>query len=380
MLHDGLHDALYVLLPFWAQAFGLSLSQVGILKAAYSGVMGAFQMPAGLLAERYGERIVLMVGTVIAGIAYLLLGTAGGFAGLLLLLALAGVGGSAQHPLSATLVAKAYDAGRRRAAIGIYNFSGDLGKMTLPALMAVVAGAVGWRTGTLAYGILGIAAGGVIFVVLHRLGAGAPAGAAANPDGAATGGWGIVNKPAFRAISAINVIDTAVIYGFLTFLPFLLMEQGAAVESVGLAMALVFGGGAAGKFLCGVAAERVGIIRPAVLTILIKAAGILALLFLPLWAIFAVLPFLGIGLSGTSSVLYASVAEFVEPERHSRAFALFYTLGIGSGAVAPPVFGVLSDAAGVPVSLAALGLGATLMLPFCVMLAFATAPTARDKA
>ena len=33
-------------------------------------------------------------------------------------------------------------------------------------------------------------------------------------------------------IIAVNVIDSAVIYGFLTFLPFLLMAEGAAVESV----------------------------------------------------------------------------------------------------------------------------------------------------
>ena len=33
-VHDGLHDSLYILLPLWSQAFGLSLSQVGMLKFA----------------------------------------------------------------------------------------------------------------------------------------------------------------------------------------------------------------------------------------------------------------------------------------------------------------------------------------------------------
>ena len=51
-VHDGLHDSLYILLPLWSQAFGLSLTQVGILKFAYSGAMAVFQMPAGFLAER----------------------------------------------------------------------------------------------------------------------------------------------------------------------------------------------------------------------------------------------------------------------------------------------------------------------------------------
>ena len=78
-VHDGLHDSLYILLPLWSQAFGLSLTQVGILKFAYSGAMAVFQVPAGFLAERYSPRLLLAVGTTILGIAFLLLGLAGFF-------------------------------------------------------------------------------------------------------------------------------------------------------------------------------------------------------------------------------------------------------------------------------------------------------------
>ena len=322
-LHDGLHDALYVLLPLWAQMFGLSLAQVGILKAVYSGSIALFQVPAGILAERYGERCLLAGGTVIAGIGYMLLGVAGGFAGLLILLALVGFGSGVQHPLSSTLVARAYTAGSQRAALGIYNFSGDLGKMALPAAAALIAGAIGWQTSVIAAGMLGVVAGFAIFAVLRILGAGAaaqPAQTAPTEKVAAVGGWGIGNRPAFLTISAINIVDTAVIYGFLTFLPFLLMEKGASVETVGLALALTFGGGAAGKFLCGVLAEKIGIIRTAVITILAKGICILVLLWLPLAAGLALLPLQGAALNGTSSVLYATVAEFVDPERHSRSF------------------------------------------------------------
>ncbi len=372
-VHDGLHDSLYVLLPLWSQAFGLSLVQVGVLKAAYSGAIAAFQVPAGLLAERTGERILLAAGTVIVGIGYLLLGLSPGFGVLLALLLLAGLGSGVQHPLSSALVARAYEDGPRRAALGIYNFSGDLGKMILPASIAVIAGAVGWRTGTLAFGVVGIIFGLLVFMALHRLGAGsAPALPAAGAAGdaedqaaPAADGWGIRDTGGFRAISAINVIDTVVIYGFLTFLPFLLIERGARVETVGFAMALVFGGGAAGKFACGVLAERIGIIRTAVITLVLKGVTIIAVIYLPLAAILALLPVLGGALNGTSSVLYASVAEFVDPKRHSRAFGLFYTLGIGAGAVSPPVFGLLSDAYGVPAAIATLGLTAFLTLPFC---------------
>lgn len=366
IVHDGLHDALYVLLPLWSQAFGLSLAQVGVLKAAYSGAIALFQIPAGLLAERYGERALLATGTAIAGIGYLLLGFSTGFVMMLALLFLIGMGSGAQHPLSSTLVARAYEDGPRRAALGIYNFAGDIGKMVLPASIALIAGAVGWRTGTMAFGIAGAAFGLVLFVTLHRLDIGAsPAGKSAGIEKPKQQGWGIKDRRGFRALSAINVFDTIVIYGFLTFLPFLLIDKGAEVETIGLAMALVFGGGAAGKFACGVLAERFGIIRTAVLTLVVKGAGIIVAIYLPLTAILVILPVIGGAVNGTSSVLYASVAEFVESDRHSRAFGLFYTLGIGAGAVAPPVFGLVSDAWGVPLALFVLGLISFVNLPFC---------------
>ena len=57
-LHDGFSDVLYVLLPVWATAFGLSLSQVGVMRTVYTAGMSLFQIPAGFLAERWGERLV----------------------------------------------------------------------------------------------------------------------------------------------------------------------------------------------------------------------------------------------------------------------------------------------------------------------------------
>jgi MFS family permease len=386
ILHDGLHDALYVLLPLWSQAFGLSLVQVGLLKAAYSGAMALFQVPAGILAERYGERLLLAGGTIVTGIGYLLLGYAGGFAALLGLLVVVGLGAGVQHPLSSALVARAYEGGPRRAGLGIYNFTGDLGKIAIPSSVAVLAGIVGWQSGVIAFGAIGMVAGIVIYLGLRSLGAGAkpdlpaapaaaPAGAqAANLDAAAPaetsgGDWGIHNGGAFFAISAINVIDTAATFGFLTFMPFLIIEKGAAVETVGLALALVFGGGAAGKFACGFMAERFGIIRTVVLTEILTGIGFLLVLVLPLGAILVALPLVGLAMNGTSSVLYASVADFVSPHRHSRGFALFYTLGLGAGAVSPPLFGLVSDGYGVPVALAIIGVMAFATLPFCPTLA-----------
>jgi MFS family permease len=371
-LHDGLSDALYVLLPLWAEAFGLSLAQVGALKTVYTASMASFQLPAGFLSERIGERALLAAGTVVSGLAFVLIAFIDGYLALALLLLIGGFGSAVQHPLSSALVARAFEFGRRRAALGTYNFSGDLGKMTAAVSVGLAVAAVGWQGATAGLGVIAVTVAIVLYIALGRLGAGAPpARIPAAERTVARRGWGISNPLGFRAISAIGIVDSAVRYGFLTFVPFLLVEKGARIEAVGLAMALIFGGGAFGKLACGLLAERLGVIRTAVATALGTALGIFLLPFLPLSAALVLLPFAGIALNGTSSVLYGTVADFVASDRQSRAYGLFYTLGIGSGAAAPTVVGLLSDAHGVSVAMFALAAAALATLPACVVLSSA---------
>src|SRR5215510_10646548 len=177
-VHDGFSDILYVLLPIWAAEFRLTFVQVGIIRTVYSGAMAAFQIPAGLLAERWGERRLLAAGTALTACGFIMAGTVGGFVSLLAVLLVAGLGSGVQHPLSSSLVSKAYETGPRRAALGTYNFSGDLGKVAVPATVAFAALVVGWRTASAAYGVVGLAAAVAILPVLTRLGTDSPEAAA----------------------------------------------------------------------------------------------------------------------------------------------------------------------------------------------------------
>jgi MFS family permease len=381
-LHDGFSDVLYLLFPVWAAELGLSLAQVGLLKAVYNGGMAAFQVPAGILAERWGERRLLAAGTAVTALGFLLAGAAGGFGALLACLLLGGLGSGVQHPLSSSLVAKAYEVGGRRIALGTYNFAGDLGKAAIPAAAAVALPALGWRLATQAYAAVGLAVAGLIAVLLARLGVGHDAARSAVR---ATGrpprtGWGIRDGRAYAALSAVYVVDNATRAGFLTFLPFLLVAKGATVERVGLALMLVFLGGAAGKFACGALAERAGVIRTVLLSEAATGAGILALLALPLWACLTVLPVLGAALNGTSSVLYGTVADLVDMDRRARSYGVFYTLGVGTSALAPLLYGLLGDWQGLVTALVVIGGLAFTTIPLALALqrslAAATVPDA----
>ena len=345
VLHDGFTDLLYVLLPLWQAGFGLGYAEIGLLRALYVGAMAGFQVPAGSLAERFGGPLVLGLGTALAGIGYLLAGASVGFAVLAVALILGGLGSSVQHPIGANLVSEAFSGQRSRTALAGYNFSGDLGKMALPAMTAWLLTLMPWRAATAAIGVGGLVAAVVILAVR-----GLP-GRSARPREAAAGlgmaGWSRIGR-GFWLLLAIAMIDSATRMGFLTFLPFLLKSKGADLPTIGIALTLIFAGGAAGKLACGWLGARLGVVRATFVTEGLTAAGILALLPLPLAAGLVVLPVIGMALNGTSSVLYGTVPELVAPIRRQRAFSIFYTGGVGAGALAPVLYGLLSDLADLP--------------------------------
>lgn len=365
-LHDGFSDVLYVLLPVWAAEFRLSFAQVGAIRTAYTGGMALFQVPAGFLAERWGERRLLAGGTLVTALGFVAAGWTAGFAALLAVLLAAGLGSGVQHPLSSSLVSKAFETGARRAALGTYNFSGDLGKAVVPAVVALVASVVGWRVAGVGYGAVGVLAAFGLLLLLRRLGAGdAVEAREARP---AQSSWGIRDGRGFGALAAIGMIDNATRTGFLTFLPFVLMAKGLTVTGVGGALALVFAGGAAGKFICGLVAERLGVIRTVVLTETATAAAILTVVAAPLEPALTVLLPLGVALNGTSSVLYGTVADLVVPTRRTRAYGLYYALSMCASALAPTVYGALGDVLGVPLTLLCVAGLVLVTLPLCAVL------------
>ena len=367
-LHDGLSDVTYVLLPLLAQTFGLSLAQVGMIRSAHRVAMASFQIPAGLIAERFGERNLLALGTFIAGCAFLALGFAPGFWAILIALFFAGVGSAVQHPLASTLISHAYPGDGRRIALGTYNFFGDVGKFAFGGIVSLllVAG-ISWQAPVIGFGIAGIVTAIAIFLMVTDTHAAKAAAAPVAPASKVTG-WGIRNPQGFTALCLIEILDSSTRTAFLTFIAFVLIGKGLPDGWAILSVPLVLVGGMAGKLACGYLAERLGVVRMIVITEMATGCGILATLALPAAASFLLLPLIGIVLNGTSSVLYATLGDYVEKDRLARAFGFFYTLGSLCGIAAPLGYGLIGDLYGVETSMAIVGVAIFLTVPLAALM------------
>ena len=289
-LHDGYTDLIYVMLPIWQSEFGLGFAALGLMKTVFSGTLAGFQIPSGLLAERFGAPIVLALGTALAGFGYCLAGFSSGVAALVAALFVAGLGASTQHPLASSLIAHAFAGARSLKALGTYNFAGDIGKMTLPAAASLLFVVLPWREALVLLGGLGALAAIAIFVLIPRFAAEA---AAPRKSEASAGAGSRLSQFGFPLLLSVGVIDSATRMAFLTFLPFVLTAKGASLPTVGLALTLVFAGGAAGKLVCAFIGARIGAVATVWLTEAVTALGIVALLPLSLEAALVLLPVVG---------------------------------------------------------------------------------------
>jgi MFS transporter, FSR family, fosmidomycin resistance protein len=374
-LHDGYTDLTWLALPIWQGEFGLSYAAVGFLRTMFSGTMAALQIPSAALAERIGVRAVLALGTAMAGVCYVIAGVSAGFAVLIAALLLGGLGAATQHPLASALVARAFAGPRAITAFGTYNFAGDIGKVAVPAAATALLLVMPWRPAYGLLGLVGIAAGIAIFMLTPGVApepspenrdSHAGAAAAARPAGVAraAGAKGRAGfEPGYFLLLSLAAIDSVTRSGFLVFLPFLLIAKGASVTTAGFALTLTFLGGAAGKLACAWISARFGVIGTICTTEGLTAAGIVAMVFLPLEAAVTLLPALGVVLNGTSSATYGSVPHFASAAERNRAFSWFYTGTLGAGALAPTVAGLIGDIVGIPTAVTILAALVLTTLP-----------------
>ena len=114
----------------------------------------------------------------------------------------------------------------------------------------------------------------------------------------------------FKILSVVGFVDSAIRAAALTFVPFILKDRGMEITEIFIMFILLMAGGAFGKYICGWFSERHGLISIVWVTKASAAVFLVATIYAPMPAMAPLMVLLGIGLNGTSSSLYATVAVF----------------------------------------------------------------------
>lgn len=344
IIQDGLVALQFVLLPLLAQALGLNYAQVGLLRALSNLAMSLLEIPSGILAERYGERRLLILGLIAAGLGYLGVAVSSTFWMIALFFVLTGVGAGFQHSLASAMLVKTFGSAQKRSALGTYNASGDAGKLSFTGLFSLWIGAgLAWNS---IVTLLSLIAFAFAFTVWKLLPEGKPESKQqTEPDtqGRLVQRWGIKRPRQFTMLAIVVALDSVVQAVFLTFLAFVLLHKGVSTEVASFGVVLALCGGMTGKFCCGFLTARFGDHRPFVFIQLLTVAGLVGVILMPVVAILITLPLIGLVVQGSSTVTYGAISDHIETSHQSRGFALIYSFSGIATVAGPLAFGLLAD-------------------------------------
>lgn len=272
-------------LPAIGATFGLTTVDWGLLVAAFLIGAGLLQVPAGLLALRWGTRRVSLVGALLLGASAFASAAAPSFPALLLLRFGAGAGAGLFFSPAIALVASMHPEGSRGVPVGVFSSAFSAGAGLGVFASALLVPAIGWR-GSLALG------GALLLVLLLFAERQIPRDAGAPRPTRPPGEGGRARRPGplrSRAVWAIGLafigLEGASLSSGQYFVPYAQLVRGWAPALAGAIGALfvfpsVFGGPIGGRLAEGHANRRTQLVlltaAPAALLVAVPFVGVAA--------------------------------------------------------------------------------------------------------
>jgi len=250
--------ALPPLFPLLKEDLGVSYAALGLLVSLFNLVTGTFQVPAGILVDRLGARVLLGAGLAILGACFAGISLAPNYWMVVVLISVAGIGGSIFHPADYSIITASVDEKRMGRAFSLHTFTGSIGITAAPAVMILLTTLIGWRQALFAVALLSILvlAGLVLFGSLLRDERGDAAASKDEPAPPAAGNAVLFSAP-ILTMFAFYVFVAMVGGGMQTFSVTVLVASKDAELSVANMLLTVFmAASAAGILLGGPLADR----------------------------------------------------------------------------------------------------------------------------
>ncbi|MDN7182981.1 MFS transporter [Caballeronia sp. SEWSISQ10-4 2] len=136
--------------------FHLSAVQMGVVMSAFFWSYALLQLPAGILADRFGQKKVLGLAVLWWSLATAVTGFATGFKSLVALRVMLGIGEAGAYPSNAGIASRWFPRNERATVAGIFDSGSKLGGAVALPLIAVMLAVFDWKVTFAITGALGI--------------------------------------------------------------------------------------------------------------------------------------------------------------------------------------------------------------------------------
>ncbi len=207
--------------PLLKIEWGMSASQLGILLSAFFWTYTALQFVMGLFVDRWGANRMMAFGFLAWSLATILTGAAMGFATLLALRLLLGVGESVMFPASSKILAEHLPEHARGFANGLMNAAMRWGSAIGTLGGGLLIAAYGWRWGFVAIGVVSL-----LWLPAWRRWRAPELERAVDPEAAGAAAFGaILRKRAFWGAASGHFCANYLVYFLMSWLPYYLVHE-----------------------------------------------------------------------------------------------------------------------------------------------------------
>ncbi|MBV9812608.1 MAG: MFS transporter, partial [Acetobacteraceae bacterium] len=153
--------------PLIRHDLGLSVAEMGVLLSVFSFAYAAGQLPAGILVDRIGPRILLGSGVLLWSVAQALAGLSTNLTTFIWARIGLGIFESPNGPGGAKALSEWFHRRRRGVPIALVFSSGNIGSLIAPPFLTWLMLTWGWRTMFMVMGAIG-AAYALVWVTVYR--------------------------------------------------------------------------------------------------------------------------------------------------------------------------------------------------------------------
>ena len=358
------------LAPFIQREFNLSYTRITLVQSAFAWSYGVAQVPAGFLADRIGQKTLLIIGISGMAVGGILVGLSQSYMMLLVFMVLMGILGGGYHPAAAPLVSNAVPLSLRGRALGFHEIGASASFLVAPLIAASIASASEWRNAYIWLAIPTFLIGLAFLVYMKR-----PVRREEAIEEHADGSDEVPDRTGrVRRLVAFLVlsIGTGGLVNSVTSLitVYAVNERGATETVAATLIICLTSAGLWVSPIAGYLSDRIGQVRLVIGASLLSAVVIWGINYAPyFWGLAAMMILLGIAQFIRMPVSESFIMGHTTEKNRSTIYGVYYFAMTETGAVFAPLMGLIVDNYGfelgyslVPVAIVVVTLGTAFFL------------------
>jgi NNP family nitrate/nitrite transporter-like MFS transporter len=348
LAHLSHHLILAMLGPLWPairDQFGIDYTRFGFLLAAFGIAQGVSNLPWGWLADRIGQRVLVLAGISGVALAGLMIGLAESYTMMLVGLILLGIVSGAYHVAAVPIITRSVSPQKKGSALGLHMIGSSTCFLAAPLIAVAIAGVWTWRAPLIILSIPIFAFGIYLYILLRRF----PLAnrAESGPKQQAQTGQTVqgLNWSRLLPLLILSIVGVSLSQAPQSFLSLFLVDRyGASQATVALFLTVISAGGLIAGPLGGYLSDRFGATRVLLAGFLLCAP----LIYLLNWAPFPLPMLLAFLLISMVNYVRMPVTEMYimnhTPERYrSTMLGAYYFAGNEVLSGFTPVAGFMID-------------------------------------